>query len=339
LWRPDVGGSEVDIHGSAFFSIDGFEYYDLQAGLLPHRGKRFPMRSTKGDDVYELGDISRHGFSRLTLYTSLRYRHFPETAFFGLGSGTRPQDRTSYLHQDATYDLVAGYQIRRHIAASVRGGLLQAFVGRGTDDAVPATQDRFDDRQAPGLSVQPDFVHLTGSLIVDYRDEPGNPRRGGMLAVSASRYADGDGDRFGFRRLAADGRGFLPLGSPQRVLAVRVYASADHASPGNRVPFYLQESLGGSHTLRAFPTYRLRGERLLLLQAEYRWEAWPALELAAFVDAGKVAAAGQSLGDADFAADWGFGLRLKTFERVLFRLDWATADENSRVLARFGSSF
>jgi hypothetical protein len=339
FWRPDIGSSRVDVHGSAFFSLDGYEFYDLQAGLLPHRGRKFPLRSTKGDDVYELGSIGHDAVSRIILYTSLRYRHYPETAFFGLGDASRRRDRTDYLHQDASYDLVAGYQAGRHVVATVRGGYLQAFVGRGTEEDVPSTQDVFDDREAPGLLAQPDFLHVTGSVLLDYRDEPGNPHRGGMIALSASRYDDRDGDRFAFRRLAADARGFLPLGSPQRVLAVRAYASEDRASDGSRVPFYLQETLGGSHTLRGYPTYRFRGERLLLLQGEYRWEAWPAVELAAFVDAGKVAAPGRSLADADFASDWGFGVRFKTFEKALFRVDWAKGDEGGRVLARFNTSF
>jgi hypothetical protein len=339
LWHPDIGRSPLDVHGSAFFSLNGFEYYDLQLGLLPHRGRRFPPRSTKGDDIYELGDVQRSALSRVLLYGSLRYRHYPDTAFFGLGSDSRREDRTSYLHQDASYDLVAGYQLGARVAAYVRGGLLQAFVGRGESEDFPATQDLFDDRQAPGLLTQPDFVHLTGLVLLDYRDEPGNPHRGGMLALSASRYDDRGGDAFGFRRLAADARGYLPLGSPQRVLAARAYVSDDRASSGGRVPFYLQEILGGSHTLRAYPTYRLRGERLLLLQGEYRWEAWPALELAVFADAGKATSGGASLGDVDFLTDWGLGLRVKTFEATLFRLDWAKGNEGSRVLARFSTSF
>src|SRR6185503_20357048 len=92
LWRPDIGRSRVDLHGSAFFSVDGYEFYDVQAGLLPHRGKRFPPRSTKGDDVYELGDVGRSPLSRVILYASLRYRHYPQTAFFGLGDQSRRDD-------------------------------------------------------------------------------------------------------------------------------------------------------------------------------------------------------------------------------------------------------
>ena len=49
------------------------------------------------------------------------------------------------------------------------------------------------------------------------------------------------------------------------------------------MPFYLQSFLGGSHTLRAYASQRFRGEKLALFQAEYRWEAAPAVELALFV--------------------------------------------------------
>ena len=94
-----------------------------------------------------------------------------------------------------------------------------------------------------------------------------------------------------------------------------------------------------NRTLRGFRTFRFRGETLLLLQAEYRWEAWPALELALFADAGRAYGAGESFSAQDLDSDVGFGLRLKTWEAVVGRLDVAWSREDTRVLLRFGPSF
>lgn len=340
LWRPDIGDSPIDLHASAFHSVRGYEFYDLQVGRLPHRGLRFPARSTKGDDVYELGDLARLEAGHLSLYGSIRYRHFPQVRFFGLGPDARREDGTNFLQQDALYEVVAGYQGRRRgLAATVRAGFLQAFVGPGTNEETPTLGSVFDDRSAPGLDRQPDFIHLAASLLLDGRDRPGNPHRGGMIALAGFRFDERGGDEFTFNRIAGDARGFASLGSPQRVLAVRALASADRPASGGRVPFYLQESLGGSRTLRGFESFRFRGEKLLLLQAEYRWEAWPALEFALFVDAGRTYGRSDDFAVRGLKTDYGVGVRLKTHDAVLARFDVARSSDDTRFLLRLGPSF
>ena len=337
-WRPDMGDSRLDLHASAFYSIRGYEYYDLQLGRMAHRGDAFPARSTKGDDLYELGDVARVDTGRTVLYGSARYRHYPQTGFYGLGADSRRDDRTTFLSQDALYEVVTGYQGPRG-AATVRAGLMQAFVGPGTAEDVPSLRARFDDRSAPGLERQPDFFHLAASLLLDGRDQPGNPHRGGMIAVAASRFDERGGDEFTFDRVAGDARAFASLGSPQRVLAVRALASADRPASDARVPFYLQEPLGGSRTLRGFRTFRFRGEKLLLLQAEYRWEAGPALELALFADAGRAYGRGEDFAMSGLETDYGFGVRLKSYEAVIVRFDVARSREDTLYLLRLGPSF
>jgi len=160
-----------------------------------------------------------------------------------------------------------------------------------------------------------------------------------MLAVGWDGFDDLRSSSHRFDRFAADARGFLPLGSPQRVLALRARVSTDHAAAGSVVPFYLQETLGGGHDLRGFHTYRFRGTKLVLGQAEYRWEAWPALELALFVDAGRVFTTDEGLSLSGLEHDWGFGLRLKSSDSAILHFDTAFSREGTRAVIRLGSSF
>lgn len=338
FWAPDIGASPVDVHASAFRSIRGYEYYDLQVGRVSCEGSLLPARSTKGDDVYELGDVSRVEAGHVFLYGSARYRHYPETAFYGLGAAARAEGRASFLRQDALYEAVAGYRGPRG-ALTARAGFLQAFVGPGAEDEVPVIRQLYDDRSAPGLDRQPDFSHVAATVLLDGRDRPANPHRGGMIAAGLSRFAERGGREFTFDRVAGDARGFASLGSPQRVIALRALVSADRPASGGRVPFYLQEALGGSRTLRGFGSHRFRGEKLLLLQAEYRWEAWPALELALFADAGRAYGAGEGFAIRALESDVGFGLRLKTHDAVLARIDIAWSREDTRCLVLLGPSF
>jgi hypothetical protein len=339
FWQPEIKGGALSVHASAAYSPTGYEFYDFQAGRLPHLGRVLPPPSTKGDDVYELGGLQKSTLDRMILYTSLRYRHNPREAFYGLGQDAQTADRTSFLYQDALYELVGGWQFSRRLVATLRAGYMQAFTTDGEDDDFPTISERFDDESAPGLDSQPDFWKLSGLLLFDGRDRPFNPHRGGMVGLVFTRFDDRNGDEFRFDRVALDARGYVPLGSPQRVLATRAVFLRDSAPEGGRVPFYLQEALSNSHTLRGYPTFRFRGEKGVSLQAEYRWEAAPALELALFADAGRVFRPEENFTLDGLRASVGFGLRFKTAEDVLMRVDVAWGDDTSRVYLRFGPSF
>ena len=73
---------------------------------------------------------------------------------------------------------------------------MQAFVGPGTDDDAPSIRAFTTNQSAPGLDRQPDFFHLSASLLFDWRDQPGNPHRGGMIALAAHRLDERGGDEF-----------------------------------------------------------------------------------------------------------------------------------------------
>jgi hypothetical protein len=70
--------------------------------------------------------------------------------------------------------------------------------------------------------------------------------------------------------------------------------SASVATDGNAIPFYLQETLGGTDidnqpTLRAFKDYRFRGPDLMMFQAEYDRKVWKYIGVLVTYDAGQVA--------------------------------------------------
>lgn len=337
-WRPDIAGSSFDVHGSAFFSLASYEYYDLQFGRIPHRGKEFPARISQSLDVYQLGDLEPGHRRNLILHGALRYQHYPRVHYFGPGPDSRTEDETNYLDQKAFYELVAGYQLTPRLSLTTRAGYLQAFVGQGQDPDEPSIEESFSDAEAPGLDRQPDFWVFSGQLLWDGRDRPGNPRRGAVIGLQASHAQDRGSEEFGFTRVAADLRGHVPLGSVQRNLALRAWVSSDNPDRGARVPFYMQQDLGGSHTLRGFESYRFRDDKVLLLQAEYRFYPAPAVELALFADAGRVAARFEDL-FSDLATDAGVGLRLKSDLATYFRLDFAKSKEGWRVMARFSQAF
>ncbi len=334
-WQRDFLGP-LDAAGAAFYSIYGYQHYDIQLGLIPHKGDQIPQRSWRGDDLYEIGDV-KPGFPRLPLYATFRYRYLPQEDFYGLGAESSPEDRTTYLQEETRAYLRTGLQVTKHFAWVVEGGYQWNSLGPGTASSYPTTDSVFDDDQAPGVAGPPDYVRLSTQLFFDFRDEPGNPHRGWMLALIGERFLDRSGDAYSFDRIGFDARGFLPLGSPQRVLALRAALLGDHTDGENRVPFFMLESLGGSHTLRGFDSFRFRGERIELYQLEYRWEPTTFWELAVFTDAG--AATGEGEGFQDLHWDYGFGMRFKTYRDVLLRFEIAFSRETTRYYIRSSTSF
>jgi hemolysin activation/secretion protein len=178
------------------------------------------------------------------------------------------------------------------------------------------------------------------SILLDFRDHPGIPHKGVSVAFGWQKFDNTTGEnRFSFNRFGTDIRGFIPLTSRQQVIALRGFFVNSDPAPGNRIPFFLQPSLGGGESLRGYDAYRFQGDKLMLLQAEYRWEASRFFELAFFGDTGTAANQGQKLDLDKLKSDFGIGFRLKTTESTLFRLDIARGNEGTRFQFRFSQVF
>jgi hypothetical protein len=81
-WNPDMVGP-IDLMGSAFYSWRRYQHYDLQMGLIPHRGKKIPSKRFETEEVEQLGDIDRDAFSRFSLYARGRFRDRTDDSFYG----------------------------------------------------------------------------------------------------------------------------------------------------------------------------------------------------------------------------------------------------------------
>ena len=108
---------------------------------------------------------------------------------------------------------------------------------------------------------------------------------------------------------------------------------------GNEVPFYLMPFVGGPETLRGFRERRFTDRNLLLLQAEYRYEIFAALDMALFVDAGTVAARASDLEFGELKTDYGVGFRFGTRENLILRFDIGRGSEGTRYFVKFGPAF
>jgi outer membrane protein assembly factor BamA len=123
------------------------------------------------------------------------------------------------------------------------------------------------------------------------------------------------------------------------VIALRALASTTGTGAEQDVPHFLMPSLGGSRTLRGYPAWRFRDRNRVLLTGEYRWTAGPFVDMALFLDAGRVTERAADLASGRFTRTYGVGVTLHTMTSTLARVEVARTPEGTSLLLSFGPSF
>jgi len=264
---------------------------------------------------------------------------FPQEDFFGLGQNSRKENRTNYLMEGT--DVTADVQWRVTGTLSVTGGLgyLNPTIGSGTDSRYPSTEEVFDVTRLPGYLWQPDFLRSEAGIVYDWRDNPLHPHAGGRYSAQLSNFTDREDGTYDFRRLEMKAQQYVPLPNRYRLLALRAAAVITDTDRGHQVPFYYQPTLGGGEELRGFREFRFQDRNSLLLTAEYRWEAWWALDPTLFIDAGTVAGNWHDLAVRNMDVSYGFGFRFHSNRAFVARLDMAFSREGFIPLLRFEHVF
>jgi hypothetical protein len=335
---------------------------DFPAGAGMKFGVGFDKALTSDDadpnlpnraDITARAAYSTRGYMRVSAGLNLRnlggapidvnvlgqYYEFPQEDFFGIGPDSLDSNRTNYLLDSAEAGAAVRWRPAKVWDFGAGGWFLTPSIGRGTDTRFPSTGQQFNPATIPGFLQQPDFLRGDLSAALDWRDNPAHPHGGGRYGVMVSQFHDRDLDRYDFQRVEVNLQQYVPLPHRYRILALRAEAVLTDADAGHQVPFYFQPTLGGAKDLRGFREFRFRDQNSLLLGAEYRWEAWWALDGAFFVDAGTVAARRRDLSLRDMDLSYGVGFRFHSNSAVVGRLDLAFSREGFVPLLRFEHVF
>jgi hypothetical protein len=284
-------------------------------------------------------NLSRVGGAPFSVSLKGQHYTYPQEDFFGLGRESQTEDRTNYLLEATEAGATVAWTPTTLLTVSGGVSYLQPRIGSGTDSRFPSTEEQFDPQTLPGLTSQSDYVRGDASVDFDWRDNPLHPHAGGRYGVQFSDFRDQQLSAYGFRRVAVDLQQYVPLPNRYRTLALRAAAVFTDPHDGQEVPFFYQPTLGGSQALRGFREFRFRDQNSLLMTAEYRWEAWWALDGALFVDAGTVAPTRQDLSLRDLDVSYGVGFRLHSNRAFAARLDLAFSREGFIPLLRFEHVF
>jgi outer membrane translocation and assembly module TamA len=307
-FHPVLGGLAT---GAGFAAGTRFEKDGFHASA---------QASINGSQKYELGFNAPVFDERFFTDFRATYRNFLEQDFYGSGPDSREEERIEYRLEDIDYTGRFGFNVTKHFRAGVNAGWFESNTGAA---------------ELRGLT----YLKTGAFAEVDYRDQPGNPRTGGFYSAQWTRHQDRNFGRYGFGQYDIEAQQYLPFFNQRRVIALRAKTTLTHTAPGQLIPFHMQPSLGGSEDLRGFREFRYRDNNMVVLNAEYRWEAFSGLDLALFADAGQVAARPTDIDFSDLKKSYGFGFRFNTAKSVFLRTDFGFSNEGRRIFIKFGHVF
>jgi outer membrane protein assembly factor BamA len=254
---------------------------------------------------------------RVVVQLSGNWLDAPRVAFYGVGNDS-PADRRNYAYRIATAGASARLQASRFVA-----------FGAGLEGVAIDSSD-----------ASPTFRRSRLFAEFDSRPSQSYARHGGLYRVDWANYEDlRTGGRNSFRRIDAEAQRFVPVLRENWVIALRGSVSSTDASAGQEVPYFLMPALGGSHTLRGYPTWRFRDRHRMVLTGEYRWTAGQFVDMALFVDAGKVTDRARDLNLRGLKTPYGIGLTFHTPRRTIARIELARSREGMGLAFSFSPSF
>jgi outer membrane protein assembly factor BamA len=265
-------------------------------------------------------------------------RHdYSRMSYYGPGPDSNKSGRSDFRLEDTAVDATVGLRPFRGLTVGASAGYLWNNVGPGTDSRYANTELAYSPQQAPGIDFQSNYLRTGAFAQYDWRDNPDGPRRGGSYLAQFSDYRDRTFGLTDFRRVDLEAQHYLPVLNQRRVFAIRARTALTYSDAP--IPFYMQPSLGGSDDLRGYRPYRFRGDNMMVMNAEYRWEVFSGLDMAIFGDAGKVFDRKADFNLRNLESDLGFGFRFNERNRTFLRLDVAFSHEGFQIWVKFGNIF
>ncbi|MEW5978638.1 MAG: BamA/TamA family outer membrane protein [Acidobacteriota bacterium] len=315
-YRPDLAKGEIASRSAAVGTLEQNYLFDTQLTLPRLAG------------------------NRLVLDFLGRYKAERSIDYYGPGPNSLKGARTNYSRERSETSLRLGWKPNpRHLELGVVGGLLWFNVGPGIAKGIASSEEAFTAGRTPGIQEQTDFLRVGSYLQFHSNDNPNIMYQGTRVRAGFDYYRDRHFRSYSFRLLHGSIEHYVPFLNHKRVLALRARTAISYANANQSVPFYLQQTLGGPNDLRGFRNFRFTDYNSLVLNAEYRWEVAPPLDMALFADGGKVFRDPGQLNFRDLESSVGFGFRIKGRSSVITRIDFGFSREGFRLWFRFSDLY
>lgn len=260
----------------------------------------------------------------------------PFRRVFGVGNQTLESDEASYTSKGVYVDLTVGIHLNEDVALMWTEHYHNTRIDQGVINSLPQAQMRFP--QLDGIEGADILGHKL-TFRYDTRDKQLITTRGTFVTFSLElnqnllHRASNP-----WVRTTIDARHLIPHYNDQLVFVARFLADTVN---GNRIPFYELPSLGGETTLRGFGQSRFIDETALLINLEERIPVLQQnvlgylldLEVAPFLDIGRVMSGFSSRDFKNFQVNPGIGLRVHAKPNIIARLDVAYGRDGDNFFA------
>ena len=257
-----------------------------------------------------------------------RNKQMEDLPFYGLGPDTNVHNAVHFSERDTRAGALFASPLTSWLSTSGTVEAIFPTVGNVSSTKVTSIGQVYDETTAPGLASQPTFLHVEALLRPHFSLASEHIQFNYRFRYGY--FHDTDTGHYSFRRFVADfGHAIYPesqdgIRRPDSVLNIRVRLAMSDASSTNAIPFYLQETIGGSDidnqaTLRSFRDFRFRGPNSFLVQTEYDRRIIGPIGILAFYDAGKVTIARSDLNFSNLHQGFGGGLAFFLAGKVVFR--------------------
>lgn len=277
-----------------------------------------------------------------------RYLLRPQENYFGTGANSFRSHRTTYFRREQGAKFDVGWQAFPRLKIGAFADFSLDSISDGKNKKIARITERFDQFDTPGLARSVRLLDTGVYVEYEGRDQPENPHAGTYLRAAVSS-VDGLGKNndYAWMNYDFDARGYIPLGSKRRVLALRLLGNFKDTKGNSTVPFYRFARLGGADTLRGYENYRYQGLNQLHLNVEYRFKLMQGIETGGFrnveailfTDLGQVFNRRRELAFENIQSSYGGGLQFASRENVVFRILYAVSPEKSGLILGFGKTF
>jgi len=255
--------------------------------------------------------------------------------FFGIGEDTALGDETNYTAREFRAYWKFGVHMNEVTQIAVGQRFREVRLQGGATD-LPFTLARFPTAEgAQGASILGHRV----TFHYDTRDNLVSPTDGAQVTAYAELNQNlRSGNHPVFYRYEMEAKKLFPSDSKRMILVVR---GDIQLTFGDQVPFYEQSSLGGQNNLRGYGVDRFIDKHLVAVNIEERLHVLRAkflnvaaeLEVAPFVDIGRVFGSFNTNVLKDFQVTPGVGFRAMVRPNVVGRVDYGYSREGGAVFA------
>jgi len=271
---------------------------------------------------------SYHSDENFAFQLYARNKQMEDLPFYGLGPSTNVHNAVQFSERDTRAGALLASPLTSWLSTAGTVEAIFPTVGNVSSTKVTSIGQVYDEATAPGLASQPTFLHVEALLRPHFSLASEHIQFNYRFRYGY--FHDTDTGHYSFRRFVADfGHAIYPesqdgIRRPDSVLNIRVRLAMSDVSSTNAIPFYLQETIGGSDidnqaTLRSFRDFRFRGPNSFLVQTEYDRRIIGPVGILAFYDAGKVTVARSDLNFSNLHQGFGGGLAFFLAGKVVFR--------------------